>query len=112
MPIAKPLQLAVLSVGIAIALPAQAQDPAAGRKIAERQCARCHAIGPSDKSKLPIATPFRTIADRYSVWTLQEALAEGIVVGHAAMPEFVLNPDEISNLLSYMETLASKRKAK
>ena len=73
---------------------------------------RCHAIGPSDKSKLPIAPPFRTIADRYSVWTLQESLAEGIVVGHAAMPEFVLNPDEISNLLSYMESLATKRKTK
>jgi hypothetical protein len=34
-----------------------------------------------------------------------EALAEGINTGHAAMPEFVLDPDQIHDLLSYLKTL-------
>ncbi|HWL21031.1 MAG TPA: cytochrome c, partial [Bradyrhizobium sp.] len=34
-----------------------------------------------------------------------EALAEGIVTGHPAMPEFQLSPDEIHDLLSYLKTL-------
>lgn len=89
-----------------------AQDSRAGQDIAKRLCARCHGIAQSDVSKLAAAPPFRVIAARYSVWTLEESFAEGIVVGHSAMPEFVLNPDEITNLLSYMDTLTPKKKAK
>ena len=37
--------------------------------------------------------------------TLGEALAEGIYTGHAAMPAFELNPDQIHDLLSYLKTL-------
>ena len=79
-----------------------------GRELADRLCARCHAIHVNDRSKLPLAPPFRDIANRYSVWGLQEALAEGIVVGHPQMPEFVLNPDEIFELLTYMDSLRTK----
>ena len=32
-------------------------------------------------------------------------LAEGIVTGHADMPEFVLTPDEIGAVISYLESL-------
>ena len=60
---AKLLRLATLLTAVAAGLPAMALDPNAGRKLAEQHCVRCHAIGPSDKSKLPIAPPFRTIAD-------------------------------------------------
>ena len=86
-------------------LEAVSQDVAAGRELAQRLCARCHAIAPKGSSPLPKAPPFRTIASSYSVWLLQEALAEGIVTGHAAMPEFKLKPREIGNLLGYMATL-------
>jgi mono/diheme cytochrome c family protein len=36
---------------------------------------------------------------------LGEALAEGITVGHADMPEFVLEPDEIDAFIAYLESL-------
>jgi hypothetical protein len=39
------------------------------------------------------------------VETLGEALAEGINTGHPAMPEFVLDPDQIHDLLSHLKTL-------
>ncbi len=80
-----------------------------GRALADKLCARCHAVGATGESKLAKAPPFRVIANRYSVWTLQEALAEGLVTGHAQMPEFVLNPDEINNLLTFMDTLTTNK---
>ena len=56
-------------------------------------------------SPLKIAPPFRTLHLRYPIETLGEALAEGINTGHAAMPEFELDPDQIHDLLSYLKTL-------
>lgn len=82
-----------------------AQDLAAGRELAEELCAPCHAIARFDQSELPAAPPFRDIAERYSVWLLEEALAEGIFAGHPEMPEFRLEPEAIDNLLGYMATL-------
>ena len=78
---------------LAAAMPALAQDElvAQGHALAEEKCARCHAIGPEGESTLPIAPAFRTLSERYPVDDLEEALAEGIVSGHPAMPEFV-NP--------------------
>jgi mono/diheme cytochrome c family protein len=49
--------------------------------------------------------PFRTLHLRYPVETLGEALAEGIYTGHADMPAFQLDPDQIHDLLSYLKTL-------
>ena len=67
-------------------------DAAAGRQIAERFCARCHAIGLEGKSPHESAPPFRQIAAKGNVESLEEALAEGIVVGHPDMPQFQLRP--------------------
>ena len=84
-------------------------DLEAGKALAEKYCGNCHAVGPIGESRLAAAPPLREIANRYSVWNLEEALAEGIVTGHAEMPQFVLKPSEITNLLSYMDTLAKKK---
>ena len=77
-----------------------------GQVLAEEKCARCHAIGASGESRHMEAPSFREIAGRYPVWSLAEAFAEGIVTGHADMPEFKLEPAEIGALLSYIEGLA------
>ena len=66
---------------------------------------RCHAVGRAGDSPLRIAPPFRTLHTRYPVENLAEALAEGITVGHPAMPEFRLDPDQIDNLIAYLKTL-------
>lgn len=80
-----------------------------GRAIAQAQCARCHAIGKEGKSPMALAPPFREIPQRYPVEHLAEALAEGIVVGHPAMPEFVFDPPEIDALLSYLQSLSPRK---
>ena len=58
-------------------------DLEAGQALAKKHCGNCHAVGPTGESRLKAAPPFRDIAKRYSVWNLEEALAEGIVTGHA-----------------------------
>jgi len=51
----------------------------------------------------------RTIARKYKVENLAEALAEGIVTGHPAMPEFSFEPDQIGAIIAYLKTLQRGR---
>ncbi|MGJ4888105.1 c-type cytochrome [Bradyrhizobium sp. HKCCYLRH3099] len=76
-----------------------------GRAFAKVHCARCHAIGRTGDSPFEPAPPFRTLHLRYPVETLGEALAEGIVTGHPAMPQFELTPPQINDFLSYLKSL-------
>jgi mono/diheme cytochrome c family protein len=76
-----------------------------GRAIAEKLCARCHAVGTAGESPLRLAPPFRTLPQRYPVEHLAEALAEGIVTGHPDMPQFKFSPAEIDALLGFLDSL-------
>ena len=100
------LQLCTALLSLTLLTPVEAASPAArGRVYASTHCARCHAIGRKGDSPFEPAPPFRTLHQRYPVESLGEALAEGINTGHPAMPEFVLSPDQIHDLLSYLKTL-------
>jgi cytochrome c len=100
------LALASLTVTLGAA-EAQGQNPAAQRGLAfvRTNCARCHAIDKVSPSPLKAAPPFRTLHERYPVDSLAEAMAEGIVTGHPSMPEFRLDPDQISDVLAFLRTL-------
>jgi mono/diheme cytochrome c family protein len=87
------------------AVPAHAASIAQGRRLATLYCARCHAIDKVSPSPLKIAPPFRTLHERYPVENLQEALAEGIVVGHPAMPQFSFEPDQVNDFLVFLKSL-------
>ncbi len=92
------------------AIPARAGDIAAGQAIA-RKCESCHAVGATGESPRPPAPAFRDLSRRYPLENLQEALAEGIVVGHdATMPEFKLSPAEIDDFLAYLESIQTHRR--
>jgi cytochrome c len=84
---------------------AQAANVERGRAYARSHCARCHSIDQNGASPLALAPPFRTLHQRYPVESLEEALAEGIVTGHPAMPEFRLEPDQISDFIAFLKTL-------
>jgi cytochrome c len=104
----EPMRALLLTLTLLLTVtPALAQDDpvAAGQAIAEEKCARCHAIGLEGESQLPIAPPFRTLSERYPVDDLAEALAEGIVSGHPAMPEFIFEPDEVAALIAYLQSV-------
>jgi cytochrome c len=91
------------------AAPATAGSLESGRHIAELKCAGCHAIGTTGDSHNPAAPPFRTFSHHYPVTALEEAFAEGILVGHPAMPEFSFTPEQIDDLLSYLESVQERR---
>jgi mono/diheme cytochrome c family protein len=90
-----------------VTTPALAMSPAEqrGRTFAINNCSRCHSVDHATASPLRIAPPFRTLHLRYPIENLGEALAEGISTGHPTMPEFVLDPDQIHDLLSYLKSL-------
>ena len=77
----------------------------AGHQLAEKLCSRCHAIGKTGDSPFKPAPPFRTLSSKYHLEDLEEALAEGITVGHEEMPEFTFSPDQIDGLIAYLRTL-------
>jgi mono/diheme cytochrome c family protein len=85
--------------------PAPAADARAGERFATENCGRCHAIGTVGASPLAKAPPFRIIARRYKLQDLEESLAEGIVTGHNAMPEFTLSPRQIDDLVAHLRRL-------
>ena len=75
------------------------------RRVAVR-CGGCHATGSAGVSPHDGAPPLREVADRYPAESLEEALAEGIMVGHdAVMPTFELPSDEIADIVAYLRTL-------
>jgi cytochrome c len=80
-----------------------------GRAIAGENCARCHAIGRHGESPNPKAPPFRLLHRRFPLEQIEEALAEGIMVGHNGpeMPQFVLAPGQINDLIAYLHTISS-----
>jgi mono/diheme cytochrome c family protein len=79
-----------------------------GQEIAQHLCARCHAIGPEGQSPHPSAPPFRTIVAKGHPENLEEALGEGIVVGHADMPQFQFTPRDVGALIAYLKSLSGK----
>ena len=94
-------------IGLLLITPALAAPTAEqrGKAFARANCAGCHAIDRGSDSPLKIAPPLRNLHQRYPIETLAEALAEGIYTGHADMPAFELNPNQIHDLLSYLKTL-------
>ncbi len=83
-------------------------DVAAGKVLATTFCSVCHDISGGQQSPQAAAPPFAEVVTRWPVEYLAEALAEGISVNHQQalqMPEFAFEPEQIDNLLAYLESL-------
>ncbi len=80
-------------------------DAAAGRRLAQAACGECHATGRVGASPRKGAPPFRQVMERRRPEDLAEELADGMFVGHPAMPKYRLNASEISDLAAYLRTL-------
>jgi mono/diheme cytochrome c family protein len=106
----KPFAALIVSAALAACAspPASSSAPgqeARGLAIAEANCSGCHSVGAAGESPAPEAPPFRTLSQNYRVDTLAEALAEGISVGHPAMPEFQFEPDDVDALIAYLQSI-------
>lgn len=99
--------IAILLVSSEIALSQISPAVQRGQTFALTNCARCHSIDKVSPSPLSIAPPFRSLRERYPVESLEEAFGEGIVTGHPTMPEFKLDPGQISDLIAFLKSLES-----
>lgn len=104
--------LAPLAVSPAWSEEGRGGSVADGEDMATSLCSGCHAIGKTGDSPVGEAPPFRTFVDMWPLESLEEALAEGIMVGHPRhqMPVFKFSPSEIADLIAYMETLSTNHK--
>ncbi|UZX11362.1 cytochrome c [Methylocystis sp. MJC1] len=78
-----------------------------GASIAKSNCSRCHAVGRTGASANPKSPPFRYLARKYPLSNLEEALGEGILVGHEGpeMPQFQFDAKQIEALLAYLASI-------
>ena len=100
--------MAALAMAALAGTPALAQgafDVAAGRRLAELHCSRCHAVGNADTGLMEGAPPLRDLKLRYPIEDLAEALAEGMITAHPQMPVFTFSTEEIDDLLAYLDSL-------
>lgn len=89
-------------------LPAPESDEARGRVLVQRHCGDCHATGRFGESPAPEAPEFRRLSRNYRVDGLEEALAEGISVGHPAMPQFAFAPADVTAIVAYLQSIQSE----
>mgnify|MGYP000728305948 CR=1 FL=1 len=82
-----------------------ADSVAHGRELVSVNCAPCHSIEETGPSPHPDAPPFRTLSRKYPVSLLEEALAEGIMTGHEDMPVFVAEPEQITDIVAFLESI-------
>lgn len=100
--------LLCLAAGPALAERADLQR---GEILVRRHCAACHAVGSAGDSPFPAAPPFRELHRRYRIDDLAEALAEGILTGHPAMPEFQFPPADVQAIIAYLKSIQTRQDA-
>jgi mono/diheme cytochrome c family protein len=86
------------------AVNAQEADVEAGAAYAERVCAPCHAVLANAKhSPLPQAPSFQSVADTPGMTEL--ALTVFLQSSHPTMPNIILKPDDMRNVVAYIRSL-------
>ncbi len=81
-----------------------------GEAIARNNCGGCHATGRVGASPNPKSPPFRYLSRKYPLANLEEALGEGIVVGHEGleMPQFRFDSAQVEALLAYLGSIQKR----
>jgi cytochrome c len=76
-----------------------------GHAIAERMCARCHAVGRRDQSPHIGAPPFRDLDRRVDVDAFMTRLREGLTSGHPDMPTFRFTRQDARAFIAYLRSI-------
>ena len=83
---------------------------ARGQELVRNHCGGCHAVGGRDKSPMHLAPPLRELHRRYEPAMLAEALAEGILTGHPAMPPFRFAPADVDAIIRYLDSVQTRHR--
>jgi len=87
------------------ALAEQVGDPQAGFTYAKEVCSKCHGIS-EEKSPVPKATRFRDVADRPGI--TGTALRVWLETSHPTMPNIVVEPQDMLNVIAYILDLKGR----
>jgi mono/diheme cytochrome c family protein len=86
---------------------AQDADIAAGQAYAEKICAACHAVLANENmSPLAEAPTFQSVADTPGMTEM--ALTVWMQSSHPTMPNIILKPDDLRNVVAYIRSLDRK----
>ncbi len=77
-----------------------------GKVLAEKNCAWCHAVGPTGDSPNPRAPRWRDLYKKHPVLALREPLSRGIARPHDEMPKFELSDKDIDTIVAYINSLS------
>jgi len=102
-----PIRNAAVSVAILLGLSfaANAASLERGQELAVQECSGCHAIRDEGVSPNPAAPPLRDLGTRYPIDALRESFIKGLAIGHPGMPSFMLDQDDVTDLLAYLRSL-------
>jgi cytochrome c len=102
--------LAALGCTVAVAAADDARERAfRGKRLAEANCATCHAIAQFDASSLRTAPPLRTLGRTIAFERLRAMLGGQVFLRHAVMPDFQPDTVQADDLATYMQSIASDR---
>lgn len=89
-----------------VALNADPAQVAAGRQIAEQECAQCHAIERTGRSPNAEAPPLRNVLAVNDAESLAYRFIEAMRVGHDEMPLFDFDVKAADALIAYIATIS------
>jgi cytochrome c len=100
---------AVLASVLVVALNAEQSaraDKSTGKVLAEQRCSQCHGVKRGEKSPYAAVPSFSDVADEPSLteYTLRVFLR----TPHPTMPNLIIKPDEMDDIVSYIVSLKRK----
>lgn len=87
-------------------LDADPEQVAAGKEIAERECAQCHAVDRTSKSPNETAPPLRDVLAINDADNLAYRFIEAMRVGHDDMPLFDFDVRSADSLIAYIASIS------
>jgi len=78
-----------------------------GAALSQRWCSQCHAVEPNQSSANPAAPRFSDVAAESSI--TEYSLRVFLRTPHSNMPNLMLNPDDMDDIVSYILSLKPQR---
>ena len=102
-----PAFLAVIAFAAIFGFGNAMADVRRGRALAEQWCSECHSVAPNEPAGNPAVPDFAAIARERSATGY--ALRVFLRTPHETMPNFVLDADDIGDIVSYIVSLKRRR---
>jgi len=100
---------AVLASALVVALNAEQSaraDKSTGKVLAEQRCSQCHGVKRGEKSPYVAVPSFTDVADEPSL--TEYTLRVFLKTPHSTMPNLIIKPDEMDDIVSYIVSLKRK----